>query len=1066
MSYFDTLLSKRPNDKQYKYLWELKVTDLEYAELKQLLVNRAKMSLYKNENCFTVLSRECVLFVAEYWRREYKEGPHSKEMILEAIDSTICIDSLIEEFYRAAKRGARMLHLDLFKGEGGVRYLDSMLYQGGLPMKLVTGNDTNSVWDRFTRGLVCRRVAIEELDLGIVASNSQSLKNYCNQIILGIDAGKYQLMPFSCQNENNAWFIYLTELAKQEKNRQRQSHPFSLTWEFRINTVEKIVNVDYVIKGPRRLTQSFIEEQGLQNVNFFSVQVRNNNQAVDSFDYVNNFCRYEMMSKHPYADGDFISLFIHNQETPYLGDDLDMSIPHILFRNSEGKFELGNQLGKNESFLLVPEGWQIDDKEHFVVEEYAWGTSLLQGMKLADDYTDNIIVRGKDGVITFGKSAPLYWTEMRSHPLYQPDVAEPIYNAIECDYALGFDTEEGCASKRCSVQYRNKWQEEWSDMPSFGEIFARAIDNNGNYVTPIRFINVGEGIGISILNANQDTCQIRITWPYGHVSTTEGDLRANDSWEIKKENCENPHKIHFTFTPNNNSRNQFILSIKAPFKDFSIVDIDGNRIENDCWVPYSDIDRYMYHLVGQDVPNYSYGGVTRELRWRDDKLYIIENGQRLRAIPYEGSLTTLFDSREALRSLLDRMSQNMLNAKIDVQFTLSNNQRIGFSIKELPLRVRQMDDGHIVVLGKNNEIDSRFNGDLKLLCLNDPEKEPEVIHYEEGNGGYTLPETIRSWGKSILIGNTKGRVCPTLVDLTRIMDREYRANNREDTIAAIKEGLNHSHLGDDLWQRILKWFDCAQKECIPASSILELFCVANNPKFLLCLAFQLFAKCRNDDDRIILGEQLKTYSNDLAFQWYWLRPYLSSIMMQLVPFIDDLTMPAVQDIYISWATGHEGEDIMKYLTALNDPDEYNNNIGQCLTDVLGTFAEWMKGLCISSLKECYSASTEYVVEEVAEAIVADNGQVLHVENDNNRYIIYNQEGLSEETDSFFNNYTQLGLTGNEQWLYKRVKAVAAHLNGEINLFEQKDEIRRSIIFCSKSCNYHFVIVLNNELYQN
>ena len=56
-----------------------------------------------------------------------------------------------------------------------------------------------------------------------------------------------------------------------------------------------------------------------------------------------------------------------------------------------------------------------------------------------------------------------------------------------------------------------------------------------------------------------------------------------------------------------------------------------------------------------------------------------------------------------------------------------------------------------------------------------------------------------------------------------------------------------------------------------------------------------------------------------------------------------------------------------------------------------------------------------------------------------------------------------GTLGNEQWLYKRVNAVVAHMKKQLNLFALKDDIRRSIIFCTKSCNYHFVIALNNKL---
>ena len=48
--------------------------------------------------------------------------------------------------------------------------------------------------------------------------------------------------------------------------------------------------------------------------------------------------------------------------------------------------------------------------------------------------------------------------------------------------------------------------------------------------------------------------------------------------------------------------------------------------------------------------------------------------------------------------------------------------------------------------------------------------EPIEISFDEENGSYTLPEDIRPWGKTIVIGRTRGRICPALVDLTREMD--------------------------------------------------------------------------------------------------------------------------------------------------------------------------------------------------------------------------------------------------------------------------------------------------------
>jgi hypothetical protein len=429
MSFFESLKQKHLGEKPLHYLWELKVTDSEYVELKQLLAKYAKSYSRNMSNRFITVCKECALMIAEYWRREYVDGYHSKEMVFKAIDPSIIDEYIIDEFYEAAKRGARSLKLELFEGDGGKRYLDSMLYQGGLPMKLVTGNVTNSVWDRFTRGLVNRKINFEELNLGIVASNNTCLKAYCDELRIGAESGKYMRMPFFCQNENDAWFIYLKELAKEERIRRHQQYPMKLYIEFKVDNVERLISTKYVFKGDQRLTQAFLDSQGLHNVNFFSVQVRKNGQAVDTFDYVNNFCRYTVVSKHPYVNGDNITIYLHNQEEPYLSDDLDMDVPRLLYREKDGIYVSGNHIGKDDSLLLIPDGWDIEDETSYTIKEYTWGERIFRGIPIPADFTNKITVKGADGAITFGTNAALYWTDIQTNPLYQPDIVESLYNA-------------------------------------------------------------------------------------------------------------------------------------------------------------------------------------------------------------------------------------------------------------------------------------------------------------------------------------------------------------------------------------------------------------------------------------------------------------------------------------------------------------------------------------------------------------------------------------------------------------------------------------------------------------
>lgn len=103
MNYFDTLLKKRRLDKCPLPLWKLKITEEEFKDLRELLEKQTHVTSMCN-NPFIALRKECTLFFAEYWRRLYVDGKHSKQMVYDALESTRYDVNLCNEFYEAARR--------------------------------------------------------------------------------------------------------------------------------------------------------------------------------------------------------------------------------------------------------------------------------------------------------------------------------------------------------------------------------------------------------------------------------------------------------------------------------------------------------------------------------------------------------------------------------------------------------------------------------------------------------------------------------------------------------------------------------------------------------------------------------------------------------------------------------------------------------------------------------------------------------------------------------------------------------------------------------------------------
>jgi hypothetical protein len=138
MGYFESILEKRNLTECPLPLWKLKITDEEYDELKTLLEKRTH---FLSDEPFKLYRKECALFFAEYWRREYKDGKHSKQMVYDALESTRRSVNFCSDFYYQAIKGAKVLGIEQYDG-GRADPLNSMLYQGGLPMSLVTQSET------------------------------------------------------------------------------------------------------------------------------------------------------------------------------------------------------------------------------------------------------------------------------------------------------------------------------------------------------------------------------------------------------------------------------------------------------------------------------------------------------------------------------------------------------------------------------------------------------------------------------------------------------------------------------------------------------------------------------------------------------------------------------------------------------------------------------------------------------------------------------------------------------------------------------------------------------------
>ena len=1000
MSYFNDLLKARNLTKSHLPLWKLKVTDKEYEDLKRLLQLQVRM--YRP---FINVSLEAVLFFAEYWRREYNEGAHSKEMVFAAI-SDKQDKRLINAFYEAAKKGAAMLGIEKYVG-GREDNLNSMLYQGGLPMKQVTTTDVNSVWGRFVKGLVFRNINFDELNLGIVASTNKGLRHYCAQLCDAIDSKDFSKMPYWCENEQDPWYQFLLNKFTSIKRSHRLANPFTLDWEFMFDRVDGQIHIKYDFKGLQRLPKAFCDENHLKINKFISLNITRNGQIVDSFDFLDGFCRHDVRSKHPYINGDIIAAYIQDSDRPLKKEYLDLSTPHLLALSDKGRYKPSNRIGRSDSVILVPKGWNIvSSEEDLEISEMRWVETPFRCIWLPENFNSEVILSSNDGSLTFGADTNIFWTEITSLPLPYSNVIEPLYNASIISCVLCSEGEDVPIRRMAHhIEYRNKWSNEWGATPSYGEIFVRAKSQKDEFVAHEKIINVGDELVIKTVEADKTHCKLKIDWPYGYVSGPNGSVVDDNIWTIEREaesGLDRRH-IEFTFTPFHNERSCFILHIKAPFKDFSIEDGEGNSVKSGCLIPYSDVDKYNYHIVGMDVKKLMIGDKECRLKWYDDQLYLSSDDHNGAPIPYEGSLTRILGSREELRSMLERTSNDMLHATIPVFFELSNGQQFSFTIKEAPYQIRQSDDT-IYVLGSPIP----YHHALKLLKLDDPSVDPITIK-PNSEGRFYIPNEAKDWGKTLVIGRNRGRILPALINTQISLSSEDRKVNKIETTARIHEELNGATIGSPVWTRVALWFDRCNSEDIPASSLLDLSCLKDNPEYLLRFALVTYAETL-EDDLDNLDDRLIEMAKDLSFQWYWLIPLinkgLTSFIQSFIPE-DSWKSEFVTKLFVSRISQKDPEHLMDHLSNMAQGNEafVSTLLDSCLMPLMTDFYNWIVNLCVKSMSRPFK---DTVIDVNSATIIKDivyKNKLVEITSLDSKenFVLLNQD-LDIETQSFFQQF--------------------------------------------------------------
>ncbi|GEM_PF-1742557 len=1034
MSYFDTLLQRHELARPPQFLWMLKLRVDEYEELKRVLRNSPVYLGFKG------LERECTLYFAEWWRREYAGGYAKIQEVCESV-----FDNDIEQdaFYAAAIAGAKRLSVQIVKTQGPEREKDntkySIFFQGGLPMnfivKEILKSGESSNWDRFFRSLVWDEQDYSQIP-GKVASRTASIHEFCATLRSAENISEAPFSPSGCKK----WWDIIVRDFEIEKKAHNARNPFRFKWLLQINENRKTIESSFNISGPQDLSPEFIKGHHLEGVAFISLSVLINGSPYHLAEYNENngkfYSRRSVDKNFRYRPGDDVEIIINeNGLSGEVIDQhcLDFSDPKICILDDPRRniFSLCDEkkLATDKCCVISSSDWMC---ESIVPDVYNIGEESVKAFKTIPEIIPLMMTSPVSGdKKELNPNRPLTWTiidEKQALSLAVP-AKERLYNAP--DGVIFYEGTSERNKKECSVVYSSKGSKNWSSTPQYGIIKARVKRIDNESVDAVSFVNVGN-LEIKCYESSRDRCRIQVTWPHGHVECNSAQYLQENMWMISRMDLADARFAPFTFHPAKGKGEPFTVNFKVPFYGFQIYDFDGNEVANKAIIPTVDLDgfRYYLHLPGrlEIIP----GTEDRadELKYRytesEDKKgvrvseILADLPPRERKIPFEGRLASLFlDGSEQVSSLLDKQNESLPDAKVTIRIRHDDvNQKYYF--KDFPYRL-EGENGDVIIMSHDGL--PTYEMGLQAVPFINPEHTPIQLPRIDVER-YAIPDEMKETGTGgwLIYGDTKGYILPWALFFDSNPDDDSRSSSRAEIIDSLKNDLKNSGMFSPAWKRALKWFEMIQEGTIPGTSILELVAIADDRDLLGKLAFHLYIlNCKSEEDKARIKSACIDFQKQMSFLWLWAGD--SGAREWLLSLGDDM-MPALKSFYGKWVVDNKEEkEWVRYLT---DP----NHIPECYGAFEKDFKTWLEVLKTDGVPD----------KKYLHADVIQNG---------------GDERLSPEAQEIFAWAKSLvpnakALSADDVWKSERrmLSAMLCQMNiGDLGEKESvKREIRKSIIY--------------------
>lgn len=914
-------------------LWKLKLTEEEYTDLKNTLVQNA----YRLED----FGIEAALCYAEWWRRDYNGGIPSREDVAVGLGLPRCC---WKQLYKAARHGLASHGFAFIHSLKGNEYFRTLLNQGGLPVNYIENGTNLSGFSRFLIGLV---EELSSINIDWDDNNLDLIKNFNCIAYLGKAFKNDNIYDVSLQiahaiiSEEDRWLPYddtdaslseLTKSLKREYWRVKSEHrtkPLSLTWKLRLTSSESanlFVNLNVV----KEISSKSIEGLDYQSCYTFDVFVAGV--------LVGKYVRKSLVKDD---EGEVVGA-IYSRITVGVANDIkwngepvvevkircdnddrlfptlcgsyppNFECPQVFQMLDDNVYALKSTANAENNIAVFSTDWKCDGSHKLLLNG-----ELYSAIEFADKVDLHNCVSNEDVSIT-NEFTP-YCAEFRG--TYIQWVEQSNFKLLTRIPVISVFDQTGNRVGNIRPKYRvHNSKTEWRNLSNacllpFGLVDIKVEFPDNKYVMEtfyfiddMTFVSRNEGMFSTELRLeSRHTVSAKVC----ECEDLSVEMIDKNTWKISRDACASKYSPTCNLKIIAEGNPPLRVSVAVPFEGIVISDLEGKIVPSGKIISYDNL-RY-FNII-------SHGRTSKiDVTYSSDRIADNDKIMHFRSRVIDG-MVPLSDYRDLFARMFQLYGANT--------FDRSSSVKLRICDKSVYIRKFVLDSelvsGKILITDNTTEDTAgfKYDGEVYALPVSEDIKPAELVQIKLEPCGcnlFAIPEELLN-SEAIIFSGTENtrRLVPKYYNFRQ---EDYSREVRREE-SAINTRLWGERLGEDdvfageYWAKTVKAFRIISEFNLPFTTYNAFKAIGHNPKLLVKFILACWLNGASD----IFIQEIDRLEDELNIAVHWIpctvwEESINSFISLLPPvLVDIIKLPEIAELINRLFNGTLSTEVASELT--------------------------------------------------------------------------------------------------------------------------------------------------------